>query len=97
MEKTRQIRGNEPPPRASTDDVLQALLDEAKRLAGIKGDVNVARSAPQRPHEGKLREVCVYQRVVRRTPVPFQPNAKNPKYLLCYVREELECGHTIDI
>ena len=37
----------------------------------------------------------IYQKVVRRKPVPFIPNEKNPEYILCYVKEELECGHTI--
>jgi hypothetical protein len=39
----------------------------------------------------------IYQRVVRRKPVPFQPSLKNPSYLLCYVEEELECGHKVTV
>lgn len=39
----------------------------------------------------------IYQKVVRRKPVPFQPSPKEPKYLLCYVEEELECGHKIEV
>lgn len=39
----------------------------------------------------------IYQKVIRRKPVPYQPSPKEPKYLLCYVEEELECGHKIEI
>lgn len=33
------------------------------------------------------------QKVVHRRPVPYQPHAHVPKYLLCYIVETLECGH----
>jgi hypothetical protein len=39
----------------------------------------------------------IYQKVVRRKPVPYQPSPKNPSYLLCYVEEELECGHKVTV
>src|SRR6185312_14875714 len=39
----------------------------------------------------------IYQKVVRRKAIPYQPSPKNPKYLLCYVEEELECGHKLTI
>lgn len=39
----------------------------------------------------------IYQKVVRRKPIPFQPSPKNPKYLLCYTEEELECGHKLTV
>jgi hypothetical protein len=35
----------------------------------------------------------IYQRVVRRKPVPFQRSPKHPEILGCYVEETLECGH----
>jgi hypothetical protein len=39
----------------------------------------------------------IYQKVVRRKPVPYQPSPKEPKYLLCYVEEELACGHKVTV
>ncbi len=35
------------------------------------------------------------QKVVHRHPVPFQPHAHVPEYLLCYVVETLSCGHKV--
>lgn len=38
------------------------------------------------------------QKVVRRRPVPHQPDPKgNPAYILVYIEETLECGHTLDV
>lgn len=39
----------------------------------------------------------IYQKVIRRKPVPYQPSPKHPEYMLCFVEEELECGHTVTI
>lgn len=35
------------------------------------------------------------QRVVCRLPIAFQPHKQAPDYLLCYVRETLDCGHIV--
>ena len=35
------------------------------------------------------------QKVVHRKPVPFQPHAHIPSYLLVYVIETLACGHDV--
>ena len=37
------------------------------------------------------------RRVVFRKPVPFMPHVREPKYLLVYVIETLECGHTLRV
>lgn len=39
----------------------------------------------------------IYQKVIRRKAIPFQPSPQNPKYMLCYVEEELECGHKLTV
>lgn len=38
-----------------------------------------------------------YQRVIRRKLKAFQPQPKDLKHILCYVEEELECGHKVDV
>jgi hypothetical protein len=38
-----------------------------------------------------------FKKVVRRKPVPFVPHPTDPKHLLYYVEEELECGHTVTV
>lgn len=35
------------------------------------------------------------KKVIHRKPVPFQVSENAPNYLLCYVVETLECGHTV--
>lgn len=37
------------------------------------------------------------RRVVHRKPVPFMPHVSEPKYLLVYVVETLECGHRVTV
>lgn len=39
----------------------------------------------------------IYQRVIRRKAIPFQPSPKNSSHLLYFVKEELECGHTVEV
>jgi hypothetical protein len=39
----------------------------------------------------------IYQRVIRRKAVPFQPSPKNSEHILYFVKEELECGHTVEV
>lgn len=40
----------------------------------------------------------IYQRVISRKIVPFQPSPeKSPGYLLAYVEETLECGHKVTV
>lgn len=40
---------------------------------------------------------AVLRRVLHRRPVPFMPHAHVPEYLLCFIVETLECGHTVDV
>jgi hypothetical protein len=40
---------------------------------------------------------AVLKRVVHRKPVPYMPFATEPKYLLCYMIETLECDHTVAV
>ncbi len=40
---------------------------------------------------------CMLQKVTHRKPVPFQPHAHIPEYLLAYVVETLACGHQLTI
>lgn len=35
--------------------------------------------------------------VIRREPKPYRPFESEPKYLLCYVIEQLECGHELTV
>jgi len=37
------------------------------------------------------------RKVVHRKPEPFMPNASEPNYLLCFITETLECGHTLTV
>lgn len=39
---------------------------------------------------------AVLRRVVHRKPIAHMPFAHIPEYLLVYVVETLECGHTVD-
>jgi len=46
------------------------------------------------PHS-VLRGNPMLSKVTHRKPVPFQPHAHVPSYLLCYVVETLACGHSL--
>lgn len=35
--------------------------------------------------------------VIRREPKPYRPHESEPAYLLCYVIEQLECGHSLTV
>lgn len=45
----------------------------------------------------KMPVKAALKRVVHRKPVPFMPYASEPKYLLVYVIESLECGHRVTV
>jgi len=49
------------------------------------------------PQEKVLPAKATLQRVVHRKPVPFMPHEREPQYLLVYVVESLECGHTVTV
>jgi hypothetical protein len=49
------------------------------------------------PEAHAMPAKAVLQRVVHRKPVPYMPHAHVPEYLLCYVIETLECGHTVTV
>ena len=37
------------------------------------------------------------RKVVYRRPEPFMPYPNEPQYLVCFITETLECGHTLDV
>lgn len=56
--------------------------------------------SPVRLHAYNSRPMpakAVLKRVVHRKPVPYMPFATEPKYLLCYMIETLECDHTVAV
>jgi len=57
--------------------------------------VGVRSASPEASFEMPAK--AALKRVVHRKPVPYMPHASEPKYLLVYVTELLECGHRVTV
>jgi hypothetical protein len=61
----------------------------ARFIAGVQG------ASPAEVNQMPAK--AILKRVVHRKPVPYMPHATEPQYLLCYVVETLECGHSVTV